>query len=113
MILESIENAFKHNFQQQIKICLGNSVLKQGKFILIKPNAFALDFYIKTQKPEIEVFQLPLPFEFAGEAKVFRFDYDIEKLLIKNSLMYNYIVEYSRKNKTSKYLNNKVVISFE
>lgn len=114
MIIEDIENAFKHNFQQQIKILLGNTVLKQGRFVLIKPNAFAMDFYIKTQKAEIEIFQLPLPFRFTTEsAKGFVFDYDIDKLLIKNSEMYNRIIEYARKNKTSKFLNNNVLITFE
>jgi hypothetical protein len=114
MIIEDIENSFKHNFQQQIKILLGNTVLKQGRFVLIKPNAFSMDFYIKTQKTEIEIFQLPLPFRFKTESpKGFVFDYDVGNLLIKNSEIYNRIIEYARKNKTSKFLNANVLITFE
>lgn len=111
MIIEQIENTLKHQFQRQVKISLNGVILKQGKFILLRPNSFALDFYIKTSK-NTEIFQLPIPFGFTVVDNLCLFDYDISNILVENTKTYNGIIDYSRKNKTSKYLNNKVNIVF-
>ncbi len=112
MIIEQIEDTFKSFFQNQIKINFGNTTIKQGRFIILKSNAFSLDFFIKTNKPATEIVSIPLPFKFYKENNLYMFDYSIDELMVKDSVIYNTVVEYIRKNKTSKFLNNRISFLF-
>lgn len=112
MIIEQIEDTFKLFFQNQVKIGFGNTTIKQGKFIILKSNAFSLDFFIKTGKPTTEIVSIPLPFKFYKEGNVYMFDYSIDEIIVKDSSIHNVVMDYIRKNKTSKFLNNKISFLF-
>jgi len=112
MIIEQIEDTFKLFFQNQVKIGFGNTTIKQGKFIILKPNAFSLDFFIKTNKPTTEVVSIPLPFKFYKEDSLYIFDYSTEEIMIKDSPIHDAVMDYIRKNKTSKFLNSKISFLF-
>ena len=112
MIIEQIEDTFKLFFQNQVKISFGSTTIKQGKFIILKPNAFSLDFFIKTSKPATEIVSIPLPFKFYKEGNIHIFDYNIDELMVKESQIHNTVLDYIRKNKTSKFLNSKISFLF-
>jgi len=112
MIITQIEDTFKSYFQSNIRVSFGNSTLKQGRFIILKPNTFSLDFYIKTPKMSGEILSLPLPLKFYKDGTTFVFDYTLDEITIKDSPVYNEIMDYIRKNKTSKYIHNKINIQF-
>ena len=114
MIIDKIENALKQHFQKTIKLSInGTNVFKTGRFVLSKINAFSFDLYIKTSKPSIEILPIPIPFDIFITDNGIIFDYSVDKIAVKNTQPYHELMFYIGKNKTSKYLNEKLVISFE
>lgn len=113
-MINFLENYFKEQFQKNIEIAIGGTqVIKKGKFILVRPNLFAIDLYIKSNKPTAEIISLPIPFHYTTGADFIIFDYDISKIAVKNSKPHKNLSLYIGKYKTSKFLNNQLHIKFE
>ena len=112
MINNQIEDLLKEHFQKGIRIVLDDTVIKQGRFILVKYNSFAVDLYIKSSKPKLEVLSLPIPFDFREEGGVIVFDYNIEHIVIKDTALHKDVIEYVKRNKVSKFFNRKLELIF-
>jgi hypothetical protein len=113
-MINFLENFFKTQFQKNIEITIGGTqVIKKGKFILVRPNLFTLDLYIKSNKPTAEIISLPIPFHYTTNNDLIVFDYDISKIAVKNTKGYKNLSLYIGKYKTSKFLNNQLHIKFE
>lgn len=113
MIIEKLEMLLKQHFQKTIRIHVNNSQIKCGKFILAKPNSFVFDLYIKTNKPTTEIISIPIPFDLVSYDNELHFDYDLSKIVVRSSNQYKDLSLYIGKNKTSKFLNNTIVLKFE
>lgn len=104
-----LESIFQKHFQKNIKIHLGEKVLRTGKFILFAPKEYYLVFCIDTNGKK-KYLEIPLPFLFTEQKEKITFDYS--SIILADDITLNLkITEYHKQYK-SKYLNNKLVFHF-
>lgn len=110
MNIVKLEDSLKSIFQKDIQFKLNEKVLKEGKLILFSFKEFYLHFKLRVNN-SYKNFEIPCPFEYTLETNRFVFDYT-NKTFTKNNKNLEFLIKVLKKNKTSKYYNNHLIINF-
>ena len=110
MNIFELENDLKSIFQKDIQFKLNEKVLKEGKLILFSFKEFYLHFKLKVNN-SYKNFEVPCPFTYKTESNRLVFDYT-NKTFVKNNKSLDFLIKVLKKNKTSKYYNNYLIINF-
>jgi len=110
MNIVELEDSLKKIFQKDITFNLNGKTLKEGKLILFSFKEFYLHFKLKVND-SYKNFEIPCPFEYSIESSRFVFDYT-NKTFSKNNKNLDFLIKVLKKNKTSKYYNNYLIINF-
>jgi len=111
MNMVELENDLKDIFQKNIKFVLNEKVLKEGRLILFSFKEFYLHFKLQTENNSYKNFEIPCPFSYTVKNNCLEFDYK-NSTFTKNDKDIEFLVKLVKKNKTSKYYNNTLIINF-
>jgi hypothetical protein len=105
------EEYFTKYLQSPIVFTLGKKIIKQGRLILFKRAHFYIQITILNSKNVKETFEIPIPFkseEYKKEGLMF-FDYRLNSLCTKNSLLDTKIKNVAIKNTPPSQYYNKIL----
>lgn len=110
MKLINIEEYIKDFLQSDIIIYNDKKVFKRGKLILFNQKEFYYVLQLQDEKNNIKEYLLPYPFDIDRKKDYVIFDYNIDKFINENSIMYykSKVLNFDKKNK---FYNTTVVLS--
>ena len=101
MTKKQIEDNIAKLLLSNIKIHIGDKILKSGQLILFRAKEFHYIFTIKNAKNELKEYQLPYPFKLIKKYKSLGFSYKLNEFYRNNESveLQTKIVDRYKKNK--------------
>jgi hypothetical protein len=109
MSILRLEKDITSIFQKNLKFRINNKVLKEGKLILFSFKEFYLHFKLCIGTNTFKYLEVPYPFNYQIENDKIVFDYT-NRSLTKNNLEIETLIKLLKKQKLSKFYDNKLII---
>ena len=85
MYFINLKKSLETILQRNVKFCVNDKILREGKIILYNLKDFTLEFTIITKKDQKKTYEIPVPFGVAQEPNRVLFDYSVSTLCRQNS----------------------------
>lgn len=109
MSILKLEKDITSIFQRNLKFRINNKVLKEGKLILFSFKEFYLHFKLCIGTNTFKYIEVPYPFNYQIEDDKIVFDYT-NRSLTKNNSELETLIKLLKKQKLSKFYDNKLII---